>query len=125
MSKSFIISFTFTESDQICAETYNISGTAMAYEMLVVFTRLTRLLLSAGRQTRNASGSTMYRYACSRENPNDSAASIVALGTDSMPERKISTLNAPAYIESPRIAQDTFDTMGTPAAFLRYAPTPK
>src|SRR4030095_880564 len=119
MSSTFIISLTFTESDQICAETYSISGTAIAYEMLVVLTRLTRLLFSAGRHTRNASGSTMCRYACSRENPKDSAASIVALGTDSMPERKISTLNAPAYIDNPRIAHVTLDTIGTPATVLR------
>ena len=68
----------------------------MAYEMLVVLMRLTRLLLSAGRLMRKASGSTINTYARRREKPSDSAASTVAVGTASMPARKISTLNAPA-----------------------------
>ena len=71
----------------------------------------------------------MKRYVRSRLNPSDSAASIVVRGTASMPERKISTLNAPAKKDSDTMAQVTLLTIGigdpdTPVVDSRL-PTPK
>src|ERR1700722_15133086 len=77
----------------------------MAKASVVVLTRLTRLLVSAGRQMRNANGKITWVYVWRRVKPSDSAASVVALGIASMPERKISTLNDPAKQISDRHAQ--------------------
>ena len=64
-----------------------------------------------------------------RLNPSDSAASIVVFGTASMPERKISTLNAPAKKDSDTIAHVTLLTIGTavPLALVAVSrlPMPK
>src|SRR5207249_11340764 len=105
------------------------SGTAIAYASVVVLTRFTRLLLSAGRLMRNASGRTIKRYVRSRLKPSDSAASMVVLGTASTPDRKISTLKAPAKKDKDTIAHATLLTIGTTtpeaSAAVTILPTPK
>ncbi len=64
-----------------------------------------------------------------RLKPSDSAASTVVRGTASMPERKISTLKAPAKNDSDRIAQRHVADHGivAPEASTLFSrlPTPK
>src|SRR5579872_6198119 len=79
----------------------------MAYASDVVLTRLTMLLVKPVKPIRNANGNRMRTKLWKRENPSDSAASIVVRGIASIPERKISTLNAPAKSESENDAQNT------------------
>ena len=70
------------------------------------------MLLSAGRQSRNASGRITRKNAFTRLRPSAVAASRVLRGTASIPARKISMLKAPATAERPMQAQTKLFSSG-------------
>ncbi|MNH00550.1 hypothetical protein D3C79_597470 [compost metagenome] len=75
------------------------SLTAMAEATAVIFTRSMRLLTSAGKAKRTASGSCTCSSCWRRLNASELAASRVTAGTASMPARRASAWNAPLCSE--------------------------
>ncbi|GBH10505.1 Putative N-acetylmannosamine-6-phosphate epimerase [Pseudomonas syringae pv. actinidiae] len=69
---------------------YRISGTATAETTVVSLSRKTKLANSAGRLRMPACGRMTCRSSCQRDNPMDRPDSICALGTASIPARRIS-----------------------------------